>query len=149
MKIAGEGPFRNTLQNLIQKNQLESNVEILGEISHNKVSEFLNDLNIYIQPSISEGSPVTLKEAMASGLPILASDAGGIPEIIEDNITGFIFQKGNIKELAKCILKIMKLDHKKKKKVGLMARKKAREMYGIELTSKKLATIYKKILDEK
>ncbi len=149
LKIAGEGPFKNTLQNLIQKNQLESNVKILGEINHNEVSEFLNDLNIYIQPSISEGSPVTLKEAMASGLPIIASDAGGIPEIIENNTTGFIFQKGNIKELAKCILKIMKLDHKEKKKIGLMARKKAREMYGIELTSKKLATIYKKILNEK
>ena len=78
---------------------MESNVKILGEISHDEVSEFLNDLNIYIQPSISEGSPVTLKEAMASGLPILASDAGGIPEIIENKITGFIFQKGNLKEL--------------------------------------------------
>ena len=116
MKIAGEGPLRNTLQNLIQKNQLESNVKILGEINHNEVSEFLSSLNIYIQPSISEGSPVTLKEAMASGLPILASDAGGIPEIIENNITGFIFQKGNVKELTTSLLKIMKLDHKKKKK---------------------------------
>ena len=149
LKIAGEGPLRNTLQNLIQKNQLESNVKILGEINHNEVSEFLSGLNIYIQPSISEGSPVTLKEAMASGLPILASDAGGIPEIIENNITGFIFQKGNVKKLTTSLLKIMKLDHKKKKKIGLMARNRAKEMYGIDLTSKKLVNIYKKILNER
>ena len=149
MKIAGDGPFRNTLENLIQQYQLESNVKILGEISHDEVYKFLNDLNIYIQPSFSEGSPVTLKEAMASGLPILASDAGGIPEIIENKITGFIFQKGNLKELKTSLLKIMKLDHKKKRKIGSMARKKAKEMYDINSTYKKLISFYKEILNKK
>ncbi len=149
LKIAGDGPLRNTLENLIKKNQLESNVKIIGEINHKEVSKFLNNLNIYIQPSVSEGSPVTLKEAMASGLPILASNAGGIPEIIENNITGFIFQKGDIKELTTSLLKIMKLDSEKKKKVGFMARNKAKEMYNIELTSKKLVSFYEKILEKK
>ncbi len=149
LKIAGDGPNRNTLENIIQENQLESNVKILGEINYNEIPQFLKELNIYIQPSVSEGSPITLKEAMASGLPILASDAGGIPEIIENDITGFIFQKGNIKKLEKGLLEIMKLDHKKREKIGSMARIKAKKMYDIEITSKKLASIYEIILKKK
>ena len=54
-----------------------------------------------------------------------------------NNITGFIFPKGDIKELTTSLLKIMKLDSEKKKKVGFMARNKAKELYNIELTSKK------------
>ena len=149
LKIAGDGPNKNILEKLIEENQLKSNIQILGELNYNEIPNFLGKLNIYIQPSVSEGSPITLKEAMASGLPILASDAGGIPEIIENNVTGIIFKKGNINDLEKKLFSMVNLDHKQRKKLGLMARKKAKKMFDIDNTSKVLLSIYNKILEKK
>ena len=93
MKIAGDGPCRDKLEHLIDKYSLRNNVSILGELHYNEIPDFYNSIDLYVQPSTSEGSPITLKEAMASSLPILASNAGGIPEIIKHNQTGILFER--------------------------------------------------------
>ena len=148
LKIVGEGPYRKYLENMIENNQLSSNIQLVGELQYNEISNFLKKLNIYIQPSVSEGSPITIKEAMASGLPVLASDAGGIPEIIEHNITGFIFKKGSIDDLEKELLKIINLGYERRQNIGMLARKKAKELFDIKKNSKDLLKIYNTILDK-
>ena len=105
MKIAGDGPYRNMLENMIDKYSLRKNVFILGELHYNDIPKFYDSIDLYIQPSISEASSITLKEAMASSLPILASTAGGIPEIIEHNQTGILFENKNTFELEKGLKK--------------------------------------------
>ena len=149
LKIAGDGPYKNILENMIEENKLRRNIKILGELDYNEIPKFLGGLNIYVQPSVSEGSPITLKEAMASGLPILASDAGGIPEIIEHNVTGFIFKNDNIEDLEKGLLNILNLDHKQRKEIGCMAREKAKEKFDIEKTSKNLLSIYNTTIEKR
>ena len=83
MKIAGDGPYRSELENMINRYPLKENVFILGELHYNDIPRFYSSIDLCIQPSVSEGSPITLKEAMASSLPILASITGGTPEIIK------------------------------------------------------------------
>ena len=107
MKIVGDGPYRSKLENMIDQYSLKDNVFILGELHYKDIPRFYNSIDLYIQPSISEGSPITLKEAMASSLPILASTAGGIPEIIKHNETGILFENGNKKELELGLKKII------------------------------------------
>ena len=72
----------------------------MGELHYNDIPKFLLSIDLYIQPSISEGSPITLKEAMAS-LPNSCFNSWRIPEIIEHNQTGILFENKNIFELEK------------------------------------------------
>ena len=146
LKIAGDGPYRKRLENMINKYCLRKNILILGELHYNDIPKFLLSIDLYIQPSISEGSPITLKEAMASSLPILASTAGGIPEIIEHNKTGILFENKNIFELEKGLKKIITMNKSQRKDMGLEARKSSLKRFDIEKTAKTLNNIYSSVL---
>ena len=148
LKIAGDGPYRNMLENMIDKYYLRKNILILGELHYNDIPKFLLSIDLYIQPSISEGSPITLKEAMASSLPILASTAGGIPEIIEHNQTGILFENKNTFELEKGLKKIITMDKSIRTKMGLKARKSSLKRFNIEKTAKTLNNIYNEALNK-
>ena len=146
LKIAGDGPYRNMLENMIDKYYLRKNILILGELHYNDIPKFLLSIDLYIQPSVSEGSPITLKEAMASSLPILASTAGGIPEIIEHNKTGILFENENTVELEKGLKKIITMDKSLREKMGLRARESSLKRFDIEKTAQTLNNIYNTVL---
>ena len=146
LKIAGDGPYRNMLENMIDKYYLRKNILILGELDYNQIPKFLLSIDLYIQPSVSEGSPITLKEAMASSLPILASTAGGIPEIIEHNKTGILFENENTVELEKGLKKIITMDKSLRKDMGLRARESSLKRFDIEKTAQTLNNIYNTVL---
>ena len=146
LKIAGDGPYRNMLENMIDKYYLRKNIIILGELHYDEIPTFLSSIDIYVQPSISEGSPITIKEAMASALPILASTAGGIPEIIEHDNTGILFESGNRVELVKGLRKMIAMNRSHRKKMGFRARKSSLESFDIQKTAKRLNNIYHAIL---
>ena len=146
LKIAGDGPFRNMLEDMIDKYYLRENILILGELHYNDIPGFLLSIDLYIQPSISEGSPITIKEAMASSLPILASTAGGIPEIIEHNKTGILFENENTFELEKGLKKIITMDKSIRYRMGLKARESSLKQFDIKKTAQTLNNIYNTIL---
>ena len=136
------------LEDIIDKYYLRKNILILGELHYNDIPKFLLSIDLYIQPSISEGSPITLKEAMASSLPILASTAGGIPEIIKHNKTGILFENKNALELEKGLKKIITMDESLRTKMGLRARKSSLKRFNIEKTAKTLNNIYNAVLEK-
>lgn len=72
-------------------------VKFLGSLPHEKVFDYLDNIDIYIQPSKTEGLPRALIEAMSRGCPCVGSNAGGIPELLSNE---FIFRSGNVKKLA-------------------------------------------------
>lgn len=105
-KIVGQGdPIR--LNKIIKKLKIEDNVEIIGSLTHDKVFEFLDHIDVYIQPSKQEGLPRAVVEAMSRGCPVIGSDLAGIPELIGQEA---LFQPGNRKEL---IALLKKLDKRK------------------------------------
>ena len=134
------------LEDMIDKYYLRKNILILGELHYNDIPKFLLSIDLYIQPSVSEGSPITLKEAMASSLPILASTAGGIPEIIEHNKTGILFKNENTVELEKGLKKIITMDKSLREEMGLRARESSLKRFDIEKTAQTLNSIYNAVL---
>ena len=120
---------------MIDKYHLRRNIIILGELHYDEIPIFLSSIDLYVQPSISEGSPITVKEAMASALPILASTAGGIPEIIEHNNTGILFESENKFELVKGLKKIISMNESRREKMGFRARKSSAERFSIQKNS--------------
>lgn len=101
-RIAGNGIEMDNLQNLIHKLELEENCELIGFVED--VDKFLIETDIYIQPSIIESFGLAIIEAMQRGIPVIASNSGGIKEIIESEKNGIMFEKEDYKDLGKCII---------------------------------------------
>lgn len=101
--IGGNGETEN-LERIIKENQLETIIKFHGWVSGSKKIELLNDSDVFILPSYNEGLPIAILEAMSYSLPIISTKVGGIPEIIDDGLNGFLITPGNLKELKKAML---------------------------------------------
>ncbi len=101
--LAGEGPEREVLENGIEAYDLGERVNLRGHLDD--MHGFYSDLSVYLNTSLHEGIPMAILEAMAHGLPIIAPKVGGIPEIINDGVEGFLIEGRNPADFAeKCLL---------------------------------------------
>jgi len=100
--------------------------------SKKKIRDFYYLSKIYVLPSTHEGMPNSLMEAMATGLPSIASNVGAVPELIDNNVNGFIFPNRNEMELSKIILKLMK-DTELREKIGKAAKRKMRDNFSWDI----------------
>jgi len=127
-KIAGEGEQRDNLANLIRKHQLGKFVKLLGAVTQDEVKALFKQADIFVMPSIvakdgnRDGIPVVLMEAMASGVPVAATDVSGLPEIAIDNQTALTAPEKKSREMANAIKKL--LDNSA---LSIELRKRARE----------------------
>lgn len=96
--IAGAGPQRDALQHRIERLGLSRTVRLLG--NRDDVAQLLAECDVFALSSIAEGMPVTLLEAMASGLPVVATNVGGIASVVEDRVTGTLVPAGDPQALA-------------------------------------------------
>jgi glycosyltransferase involved in cell wall biosynthesis len=95
-RLVGGGD-KARLQSIAEKYRVADKVIFEGSTPHERVFDYLDDIDIYVQPSQTEGLPRSLIEAMSRGCPCIGSNAGGIPELLDN---AYIFSKGNFKELA-------------------------------------------------
>lgn len=109
---------RKILNDLIATVHLEENICFIEGTSRENVFRYMMASDIFILPSISEGFPMVLLEAMSCGLPIIASNVGGISEIIQDNRNGFLVQTGNPEDIAKKVLILLK-DETMREKISI------------------------------
>ncbi len=98
--IIGSGPLENELKNLCIQLKIENNVNFLGQINPSKIHRYLSNADIFIFPTESEGFPNAVLEAMASGLPILASQITVIPELVRNKVNGLLHPPRNINLLS-------------------------------------------------
>ena len=96
--IVGGGPLLAELQALVKSEQLDDYVWLAGERSD--VPQLMQGMNVFVLPSLAEGISNTLLEAMASGLPIIATNVGGNPELVVDTLTGLLVPAGDPASLA-------------------------------------------------
>lgn len=100
LKIAGDGPMRREVDLEISHRQLK-NVQVLGRVAPAEIIDWMRGARFLIFPSLwFEGFPMTIAEAFACGLPVIASRLGAMAEIVDDNRTGFHFTPGDAQDLA-------------------------------------------------
>jgi sugar transferase (PEP-CTERM/EpsH1 system associated) len=125
--LVGSGPERERLQGQAA-GALEGRVCFAGDSS--RVPEMLNAMDVFVLPSLNEGMSNTLLEAMACGLPVLAANVGGNPEIIENNLSGCLFTPGDVEWLASK-LKHLARDPALVHQLGTAARNRAIESFSL------------------
>ncbi len=101
LTLVGDGQERSSLEKLCSELNLNSQVTFLGERCD--VPELLKQAGLFVSSSSTEGISLTLLEALAVGLPIITTDVGGNPEIIEQDVTGYLVPSGNPQQLAEAI----------------------------------------------
>jgi len=102
--LIGDGEYLNELKKLAKKEKVDNKVLFLGSVSNNELYKYLNMADVFIQPTIGhEAFGIAIIEAMACGLPVVASKNGGILDIISDGKNGYLFEVNNIDEMKEKI----------------------------------------------
>ena len=110
--FAGDGALRAELEALTKSLGLTEQVHFLGNQSQDQVRELIANSHIFILPSLSEGIPISLMEAMAGNTPVIGPNINGVPELIEHNEEGFLFEPGNVDSLANAIRDMIKSNNR-------------------------------------
>lgn len=119
--ILGDGPLRNQLEEQVKILGLDKQVQFLGAV--NNVDEWLAKASIFVFPSISEGFPNALAEAMSAGLPCVSFDCNAGPrDLIENDVNGYLVEVGEVDEITKSMKRLMD-DEVRRDQVGLQASK--------------------------
>jgi len=105
--LVGDGEERELLESLTDSLGLRECVEFAGRVPHDRVQDYMNQAEVFVLPSLSEGFPVTILEAMACGLPVVATRVGGIPDIIEDGTNGYLVDAMHQEQIAEALLKLL------------------------------------------
>lgn len=106
-KILGAGELESKLKSLTRELDLENRVEFLGLVSPDKIPHYLHGADIFIRPSLSEGMGNSFIEAMAAGLPVIATPVGGIVDFLKDGETGVFCHPNDPKSIAAAVERIL------------------------------------------
>lgn len=145
LKIAGDGEYEGDLQHLIRSEKLE-NVELIGYNANKALIELIKGSICTIIPSEwYENCPFSVLESFALGKPVIGANIGGIPELIDDGVDGFLFEPGDVAGLAYRIQYMIK-NKNKAKMMGKIGRRKIERKYSADQHYGDLLGLYKRTI---
>jgi glycosyltransferase involved in cell wall biosynthesis len=122
--LVGDGSLREQLQQQARNLGLAERVHFLGV--RTDIPDVLGAMDVFVLSSDWEGNPLSVVEAMASGLPIVSTAAGGVPELMENGKEGFLLQVGDLRGLADCMIALLK-SPETRQSFGIAASRRARD----------------------
>jgi glycosyltransferase involved in cell wall biosynthesis len=143
--IMGDGPEEGNLRRLIRSFGLEKTVHLVR--SRPDTAGMLQAMDIFVLPSLKEGLGLSLLEAFASGKACIASDVGGISDIVKDGENGMLFPVGDAKVLGRAIARLLD-DEKLRGELGSSAKALAVERFSIGTMAEKTISLYEETLEE-
>ena len=138
LALVGEGPLRAVLEEQARRLGLEEQVRFLGR--RDDVRDLLRAAEVFVFPSLYEAVGIALLEAMACGTAVVASRAGGIPEIVQDGESGLLVRPGDAADLANALARLAR-DPAERARLGLGARRRAMT-FDIRQTVRELESLY-------
>jgi len=143
--MVGDGVERDHLAFQSRELGIDKNVKLFGTIPPDKVKQLLASSDIFLQPSITEAIPVAGMEAGAMELPVIASNVGGLPELVEHDVTGLLVPPDNSLALAEAIMALAD-DRDKRMEMGKQGRIKIAREFSLDRETKEWVELYKKAI---
>jgi len=143
LAIIGEGDMRESLAAYAADLGVSEYVSLVKETR--KIDYFYGAIDIFCLSSDSEGMPLTLLEALASGVPVVSTEVGGIPEVIESGKTGYLVPKGSAEFLAKRVVELLQ-DPQKAAELALTGRRMVHERFPAEKMIRATEAVYEEAL---
>ena len=106
LRLCGTGPYEGELRRQVREAGLDAQVEFAGLVPYERIPEEFQGADMFALPSLQEGLPLSLLEAMACGLPVMASRVGGVPAVICDGENGFLIPAGDVEKVSKAIVQL-------------------------------------------
>ncbi len=143
--ILGDGPMRNDLEELARQKEISNRFHIMG--ANGDVVSFLRSIDIFVMPSLKEGFSNALLEAMAVGVPIIATAVGGNPEAIEDGESGILVPPGDHSAMRQSLMSLID-DPDRRKLLRWHARQQA-QVFSQEKMIQKISSLYHTLAERK
>ncbi len=141
--VAGDGPLRQELATLTKDLNLRGHVHFLGFRSD--ASALMKSLDVLVVPSVTEGSPLVTLEAMAAGVPVVASAVGGIPDQIRHDKEGLLVPPGDPDALGDALLALLR-DHERARRLGEAGRRHAASQFSHATMVRQIEDVYRDVL---
>jgi colanic acid/amylovoran biosynthesis glycosyltransferase len=147
-EIIGEGPLENELRAQIEQLDLQDRVALSGAKPQREVRQRLAAASVFVLPSVVDAQggmdnlPTVIMEAMATGLPVISTDIGGIPEMVVQNETGFLVRPGDAVAIAGAIERVID-DSSFAQRLGDAGYRRAQELFSIEKNVRDLCALIK------
>ena len=141
LMIVGDGPLLASLNFEVKSLRMEDSVNFIGKISNEMIPQYLAQADVFVRPSLSEGLGTAFLEAMAAGLPVIATPVGGISDFLKDGETGLFCRVGDPEDIAAKISKVLS-DGVLKSRLILNGRKLVEEKYTWDKISDKFRELY-------
>jgi glycosyltransferase involved in cell wall biosynthesis len=142
--ILGKGPLENKLKSQVLNFNLQNRIMFLGHIKSQEIPNYLAISDIFVRPSLSEGLGNSFLEAMAAGIPVIATPVGGIPDFLKDNETGLFCEINDPKSIAGKVMLLLS-DSALAQKIKLNAKEMIAKNYDWKLIAGKMRNIFEKI----
>jgi glycosyltransferase involved in cell wall biosynthesis len=145
LEIVGNGPLSNQLETLIRSQSLESRARLIP--ATRDIRPFLNRAWVFAMASAQEASPNVIIEAMAAGLPVVATRVGGIPELVVDEQTGILVEPGIPQALSEALIDIF-TNETKRQAMGLKSRERVLANYTLEKMVRQTENVFIEAMDD-
>lgn len=146
LNLVGDGPNLEEIKNYVNQIGIAERVNFLG--FRNNIAEILAQAHIFTLVSNWEGFPRTIIEAMRAGLPVVASDVGGVAEAVIDGSNGYLIPRGDVEVLRNRLQKLVK-DEKLRREMGYLARQRYESEFTFQHMFEKTFDVYEKVLTDK
>jgi glycosyltransferase involved in cell wall biosynthesis len=142
--LAGDGFERPELMQLAERLGIASRVTFLGWVPNAALPPYYRAAAVSVIPSLEEGFGIPAAEAMGCGVPVVATDAGGLPEVVEHGVTGLVVPRGDAQALATAIGGLLE-DPERRRRMGLAGRERALRHFDWDRTAEQLEELYRSI----
>ncbi|MFT4217169.1 MAG: glycosyltransferase [Micropruina sp.] len=146
LTLVGDGPQRAELEARAAALGIDGAVRFTGYQSQPAVQEHLRRCDVFVLPSFAEGVPVSLMEAMAQGKPVIATNVGGVTELVTDGVNGRVVIPGNVAALRDAIAELV-ADEQKRKRFGIAGRSRVAEEFASDIEARRLVTLFRAVAD--
>jgi len=146
LAFLGDGEMRRGLEQRATESEVKDRVYFAGYVENAK--RYLPLFNLFAMPSLTEGLPMVLLEAMSEGVPIVATRVSGIPGVLDDGRAGLLIRPGDIQELKQAIIAVMD-DARSARARANVAKQRVQNLFSSRVMAEKYGRIYRKLLLEK
>ena len=145
--IYGDGPLSQTLQKWLEEHGMTGEVKLMGDATQQELISIYQSATLFALTPMQtddgdrDGIPNVLVEAMAMGLPVITTAVAGIPELVENNQNGLLYQSHDVVGISSGIIELLR-NAEKRRQFGSTASKKVREQFDVAQAAKKLKTLF-------
>ena len=144
--VVGEGPLRGHLETRVAELGLTDSVRFAGKVAHEDVGAWIGASDVLVLPSLSEGLPTVICEAMVAGRAVIATAVGGTPELVDHGVTGLLIPPSNVPALADALRAVLETPGRAAQ-MGDTAGRRAHDTLTWEVVAQQIESVYRDVMD--